>query len=209
MNGADDFRFGLGCAVPVEDLVPFDALAEIVARAVQAFPESPSIVGDDIQNGTGLFRSYCYYPLESGVIIPDFGGTDFRSYTIALADLRDPLIAYTESSNEPTSWTLTFDSLSPSGGSASLPASQRNPYDSGLGPTFMNFDTCYRYAIPTLTVKPGPIVGLDFDLEITGGYSQTGTIEFVKDSLVSQSEWDVTPRTYEMLLKFTFQTNLP
>jgi len=167
--------------------------------------------GDPILNGAGLDRFYTYDLLDS-VQIPDFGGSDFHPYTYSQGDFRDTLIAYIEAANEPpVGWTLEFESLSPAIDTAPLPTPQRNPFDTGLGPTFKTYDTCYKYQIPTLTVSDqgsGDKVYLAFDLNIPGGFSQTGFIEFVKESLVTQAAWNATPRYYEMIFNFEHLTGL-
>lgn len=177
-------------------------------------PISAANVGDAVQNGAGLFRSYTYRLLESDVTMPDFGGALFKGYNYAQGDFRDPLIAYSASSNAPASWNIDFESLSPTTSSPSLPTPQKNPFDPPLVTTFRMYDTCHRYAIPTKTVQDlglgdGPRVYLAFNLTISGGFSKTGFIEFVKDSLATQTAWNNTPRYYEMIFDFNHLTGLP
>ena len=178
---------------------------------------SATLAGDGTQNGSGLHRSYCYKSLETGMVMPGFGGgTLTRSYTVAQGDLRNPLVLYTfddSGATQPATFSLTFEGITPTPAGASLPTPQRNPFDAGSGPTFINFNQCSQYAIPTNTVKTEPgsgrlFVGLDFTLTIPGGFSKTGTIEYVKDPLVSQSDWNATPRYYEMVGLFTLFTGL-
>jgi hypothetical protein len=126
------------------------APADVALSAVNA--------GDSIQNGAGLFRSYSYKLLEGDVTMPDYGGTVNRAYSVAAADLRVPLITYTASSQVPASYTLTFEGLSPSSSGPALPTPQRNPFDSGSGPTFLTFDECHRYGNSN-AYRPGPGAG--------------------------------------------------
>jgi hypothetical protein len=173
---------------------------------------SAANLGDAVQNGAGLNRFYSYQLLDSQQV-PDFGGTVFTPYTYAQGDFRDTLIAYTDSTNEPTAgWTMDFETLPAAGGAASLPTPQTN-WQTGIGqPLTRNYDMCYRYPVPTLTASDqgsGTKVYLQFALTIPGGFSQSGFIEFVKDPLATQAAWNVTPRYYEMLFKFTHQTALP
>jgi hypothetical protein len=177
-------------------------------------PLSALNAGDAVNNGAGLFRSYSYKLLEADVTMPDHGGSMSRSYSVAAGDLRVPLVAYTASSQEPASWSLTFESLSPTSGGAALPTPQRNPFDTGPDPDFLTFDNCHRYDIPNRTdqdlgLGDGTRVYLEYDLNITGGFSKSGFIELVKDPLATQNAWNVTPRYYEMIMQFTLLTGLP
>lgn len=176
---------------------------------------SATRAGDSTLNGTGLHRSYCYQSLETGVVIPDFGGTLSRSYTVASSDLRNPLVLYTYDDGgvtQPASFSLTFEGVTPTPAASSLPTPQRNPFDSGLGPTFINFNQCSQYAISTKTVHnligEGDRVALAFTLTIPGGFSNSGFIEYVKNPFVSQSDWNATPRYYEMVGLFSHITGL-
>jgi hypothetical protein len=170
--------------------------------------------GDSVANGAGLFRSYTYRLLESDVTVPDFGGSVFKPYTYAQSDFRDALIAYSASANAPGSWTLDIESLAAATSSPSLPTPQKNPFFPGSGSPTQTYDTCHRYAIPTLTAQDlglgdGVRVYLEYDLNIAGGFSKSGFIEFVKDPLATQAAWNTTPRYYEMIFNFIHETGLP
>lgn len=177
-------------------------------------PMSAVLSGDAFANGAGLFRSYSYKLLEADMTMPDYGGSLARSYSVAAGDLRVPLVAYSASSQEPATWSLTFEGLASASGAAPLPTPQRNPFDTGLDPDFLTFDNCHRYDIPNRTDRDlglgdGVRVYLEYDLNITGGFSKAGFIELVKDSLATQNAWNVTPRYYEMIMQFTHHTGLP
>lgn len=176
---------------------------------------SATLAGDGTQNGAGLHRSYCYQSLETGFVVPNFGGSTSRSYTVASGDLRNPLVLYTYDDGgvtQPASFSLTFEGVTPTPASVALPTPQRNPFDTGLGPTFLNFNQCSQYAIPTTTVHnlpgEGDVVALAFSLTIPGGFTASGNIEYVKDPFVSQADWNATPRYYEMVGLFFHQTGL-
>jgi hypothetical protein len=193
---------------------------EIIWNEVRPCLKAPADValsalnaGDSIQNGAGLNRSYSYKLLEADVTMPDYGGTVTRAYSVAAGDLRAPLVAYAASSQVPAIYTLNFEGLSPSSSSAPIPTPQRNPFDSGSGPTFLTFDECHKYTIPTRTDRDlglgdGTRVYLQYDLVIDGGFSKSGYIELVKDALATQNAWNVTPRYYEMIFQFNHLTGL-
>jgi hypothetical protein len=177
-------------------------------------PFSAVNAGDSVANGAGLSRSYTYRLLEADVQVPDFAGSVVKSYGYAQGDFRDPLIAYSASSNEPASWSIDFEGIAPTSSAPVLPTPQKNPFDPPFTTTFRTYDGCHRYAIPTKTAQDlglgdGPRVYLEFDLNITGGFSKTGFIEFVKDSLATQTAWNNTPRYYEMIFNFIHETGLP
>lgn len=172
------------------------------------------LAGDSSNNGAGLNRSYCYLPLASGLVAPDFNGSASASYSVASGSLRDALILYSWNDGgitQPSSFNLTVEGILVSPVSASLPTPQKNPF--GVGPNPLNLNQASSYSIPTLTVQTESgsgrqFVGLAVSLTIPGGFSQTAQIEFVQDPLVPLADWLATPRYYEILAFFVLTTGL-
>lgn len=82
-------------------------------------------LGDPVLNGPALNREYGYLSFESGFVVPPFGGSATRTYTVPSGSLRANAILYSAATADPASFTFSINGNAGTGPAAiSLPSGQ-------------------------------------------------------------------------------------